>query len=367
VADAAAIHVPALVLAAGSDWVVRLGAQRRFFDGLASRIKDLEIYPGFFHAIFHERDRQLPIARTAEFIRARLREPAAVPSLADSDLRGPMRDEHDRLRAGGGRRHVAMKWGLRTVGLLSEGIRLGWRTGFDSGMTLDYVYENRPRGVTPVGRLIDRAYLRSLGWRGIRQRRRHLDKAIREAIDRVRAAGQAVHLLDVAAGPGRYVLEIVRSTPAPVTARLCDASLENLESGRRLADAMGLNGRVTFILGDALDRDGVGSMRPRPTVAVVSGLYELIPENPPVMTSLRGLADALEPGGYLIYTNQPWHPQIEFIAGALVNREGKPWIMRRRSQAEMDQLVAAAGFRKISMDIDRWGIFTVSLAERVAA
>jgi len=41
--------------------------------------------------------------------------------------------------------------------------------------------------------------------------------------------------------------------------------------------------------------------------------------------------------------------------------------MRRRTQAEMDQLVRAAGFRKLSMEIDRWGIFTVSLAQRVAA
>ena len=41
--------------------------------------------------------------------------------------------------------------------------------------------------------------------------------------------------------------------------------------------------------------------------------------------------------------------------------------MRRRTQAEMDELVSAAGFRKVSTEIDRWGIFTVSLAERVAA
>ena len=37
--------------------------------------------------------------------------------------------------------------------------------------------------------------------------------------------------------------------------------------------------------------------------------------------------------------------------------------MRRRTQAEIDQLVAAAGFRKIEQRIDEWGIFTVSLAE----
>jgi len=31
----------------------------------------------------------------------------------------------------------------------------------------------------------------------------------------------------------------------------------------------------------------------------------------------------------------------------------------------MDQLVEAAGFRKVGQAIDEWGIFTVSLAERV--
>jgi len=40
--------------------------------------------------------------------------------------------------------------------------------------------------------------------------------------------------------------------------------------------------------------------------------------------------------------------------------------MRRRTQAEMDQLVAAAGFEKLAMEIDPWGIFTVSLARRIS-
>ena len=83
------------------------------------------------------------------------------------------------------------------------------------------------------------------------------------------------------------------------------------------------------------------------------------------MNSLRGLADAVEPGDYLIYTNQPWHPQVEFIARVLTNREGKPWIMRRRTQAEMDELVRVAGFEKIRQECDSWGIFTVSLAQRM--
>jgi hypothetical protein len=38
--------------------------------------------------------------------------------------------------------------------------------------------------------------------------------------------------------------------------------------------------------------------------------------------------------------------------------------MRRRTQAEMDDLVGEAGFEKIAQEIDPWGIFTVSLARR---
>jgi len=101
---------------------------------------------------------------------------------------------------------------------------------------------------------------------------------------------------------------------------------------------------------------------------VVSGLYELFADNAMVRRSLAGLAAAIQSGGFLVYTGQPWHPQLELIARALTShRQGQAWIMRRRTQAEMDQLVAAAGFRKITQRIDEWGIFTVSLAERLAA
>jgi hypothetical protein len=79
---------------------------------------------------------------------------------------------------------------------------------------------------------------------------------------------------------------------------------------------------------------------------------------------LLGLADALGDSGYLIYTNQPWHPQLEMIARVLDNREGQPWVMRCRSQAEMDALVARAGFEKLETRMDADGIFTVSLARR---
>ena len=110
----------------------------------------------------------------------------------------------------------------------------------------------------------------------------------------------------------------------------------------------------------------LSGLDPAPDLAIVSGLYELFPDNSLIARSLGGLASAMQPGSLLIYTNQPWHPQLEMIARSLTShRGGQAWVMRRRTQGEMDQLVAAAGFEKIDQRIDQWGIFTVSVARRV--
>jgi alpha-beta hydrolase superfamily lysophospholipase/SAM-dependent methyltransferase len=366
-ADAGAIHTPTLLLGAGADWVVDLAAQCEFFNRLSSTVKEMEVFPGMYHAIFHEKEREAVVRRVRRFVLARFDQPPAEPSLAEADRCGYTKAEFDRLNAPGGISFKLVKFGMKTIGRLSEGIRLGWRAGFDSGATLDYVYENKPRGTTPLGRWIDRAYLSSIGWRGIRERRKCLEKLLRRAIEQTHAGGRPVRILDIAAGAGRYVLDTLRALAAiPMTALLRDYKPENLEAARRLADTLGLR-NVTVAQGDAFDRASLAAVTPRPTVAIVSGLYELFPANAPLVESLRGLAEAIEPGGFLIYTNQPWHPQVEFIARVLVNREGRPWIMRRRTQAEMDELVRAAGFEKLAMEIDPWGIFTVSLARRVGA
>jgi hypothetical protein len=86
--------------------------------------------------------------------------PKSAPSLTGADQAGYTKAEYDSLqREPRTLRALARRMVFATVGRLSGGIALGLRSGFDSGETLDYVYENRPRGVTPLGRAFDRAYL----------------------------------------------------------------------------------------------------------------------------------------------------------------------------------------------------------------
>jgi alpha-beta hydrolase superfamily lysophospholipase/SAM-dependent methyltransferase len=369
VADAGAIRTPTLVLTAGSDRVVRAAPQRRFVERLSSTVKEQIVYPGFRHSLFQERHRALPIEETRAFLQRAFADESAAPSLREADKSGYTKAEFDRLSAPlsllSARRpqFATTRAVMRSVGRLSKGVRIGWRHGFDSGPSLDYVYENHARGWTPLGRLLDRLYLDTIGWATIRRRKVHLEELLETTI-RQRFSDRTVHIVDIAAGPGRYLLDTIHKMgPEKISAELRDRDPHGLAAGRDLAHRMGI-GSVRYVEGDAFDPQSIATMAPRPDIVVVSGLYELFDDNAMILRSLRALAEVIKPDGILLYTNQPWHPQIELIARVLTNREGKPWLMRRRTQAEIDELVAAAGFAKQEMRVDEQGIFTVSLACR---
>ncbi|ARM13435.1 MULTISPECIES: bifunctional alpha/beta hydrolase/class I SAM-dependent methyltransferase [Rhizobium] len=373
VEDARAITVPTQLLISGSDWVVRHAPQHRFYENLGSRIKERHVLAGFYHDTLGEKDRAIALAEVRRFIDARFSEPRAPADLSTAHVQGYTKDEADRLASPldatspRGIYWALSRLNIRLGALVSEGIKTGVKTGFDSGSTLDYVYENQPRGLGPGGRLIDKVFLEAIGWRGIRQRKLHLQELIEHGLQRLKAAGRSTHMLDIAAGHGRYVLDAIEAAGVrPDSARLQDYSPINVDAGRNSIATRGLDDFVSFRQQDAFDGEGLAAITPAPDLAIVSGLYELFSDNRMIATSLNGIARAMQPGGLLIYTNQPWHPQLEMIARALTShRGGQAWVMRRRTQEEMDQLVAAAGFRKLEQRIDQWGIFTVSLAERI--
>lgn len=372
VPDAQAITLPTQVLISGNDWVVEQGPQRQFYNNLGSTVKELVELPGFLHDTLGEKDRHLALDKIRAFITRCHAVPAEAPSLLDADQRGYTRDEAAKNAAPlpawslKNMQFAFTRLSMRTLGKAADGIRLGLATGFDSGATLDYVYRNQAQGTPPLGRLIDRNYLDAIGWRGIRNRKIHLQQTIAFAAARLLAADRPVRLLDIAAGHGRYVVDAAAQLASrPESIALRDYSDINVRDGTALLEQAGFSSIATFTRGDAFDENDLAAITPAPTIAITSGLYELFPENHKILSSLRGLARAMEKGSYLIYTGQPWHPQLEFIARTLTShRDGKAWVMRRRTQQELDQLVQHSGFIKVEQWIDEWGIFTVSVAVR---
>jgi ubiquinone/menaquinone biosynthesis C-methylase UbiE len=254
-----------------------------------------------------------------------------------------------------------------TVGRTSKGIRIGYTFGFDSGMMLDYVYINQAQGSFGVGKLIDRLYLNAIGWRAIRARRALLQQRLYDEVERNRAQGKATRLLDVASGPGRYLQELL-SKCEPERGDLhilCrDLSMHDLALGTKQAEATGLQ-TIHYQQGDAFNPaptdDQLGGP---PNVIVVSGLYELILEDEIIQQSLQRLYQMLEPGGTLYFTTQTQHPQLEFIANVLPNRNGAPWIMKCRPSTQLEAWAHQAGFSLVKSQLEEVGLFTITRARK---
>ncbi|MDR1462192.1 MAG: class I SAM-dependent methyltransferase family protein, partial [Azoarcus sp.] len=325
-----------------------------------------------YHDTLGEKNRAVAVEKVRDFLLRQFAAPFNRPNLRNEHRHGYTFEEAKTLTvpppplSPRGLYWRAYRFGLKLAGYLSDGVALGHRTGFDSGSSLDYIYRNTPSGRGFAGRAVDWFYLNAIGWRGIRQRKLHIEELLRETLARLRAENRPARLLDIAAGHGRYVLDALAYAPRPESILLRDFSDLNVQQGQALIAQRGLDDIARFEKGDAFDRDSLAAIEPRATIGIVSGLYELFPDNDKVAASLAGLHDAIEAGGYLLYTGQPWHPQLEMIARALTShREGQAWVMRRRTQEEMDQLVREAGFEKITERIDEWGIFSVSLARRL--
>jgi hypothetical protein len=362
---------PLLLFSAGADKVVKRPAQDEFFASYGSPEKEHVTLFEARHAIFHDICQDHVTTAIRMFAEKRFAAPP-VQSLAGDFTHPATKAEYHALQkplpALSPKRLVfaAQRTSMATLGKLSNGIQVGYRAGFDSGESLDYVYDNKSRGALGIGKLIDRGYLNAIGWRGIRQRRECMKDALKYCVGETIKHRREFRVMDIAGGAGRYLLDLLASPDCPSgLSVLCrDWSESALATGKANAAAMGLTNRITHQRGDAFDEASVASVHPPPAIAIVSGLYELFPDNAMLQRSLRGLFAAVQPGGWLIYTDQPWHPQVEMIARTLTNRDGKPWVMRRRPQGEMDALVTAAGFTKRRQWIDDFGIFTVSAAQK---
>ena len=252
--------------------------------------------------------------------------------------------------------HPTLRILMRTGGRLSDGIRLGYREGFNSGTMVDYVYADQAHGIGPLGRYVDRVMLDHPVWRGVRARRELLIGQLREVI--ANRPGQ--RLLDVASGPGSYLFEL-----PPWAARYYAADIDADERARGQARAVA-EGRddISFVAADALDPTTWPC--PRFDVLVASGFFDLLVDVGDVRRLLAAGASATEPGAHWVLSVMEGHTDLKLLHDVLVDWDRKPWTAVTRSA---DQVIAEAeplGWRAVRVEHEPLGLFGVVTLERVA-
>jgi alpha-beta hydrolase superfamily lysophospholipase len=360
VEDAAAITTPTLVFSSGKDYVVKNSSQKKFFIRLESEHKEFIGLKDFYHGVLFEQDRAMVYDHILRFMKECFNLQRTDPRLKPDKFTN---DEYHTLSLRmiplAERMNFAFqKWSLGKLGFLSDGMSTGLKYGFDSGISLDYVYKNNPKGKLGIGKMMDYFYLNAIGWRGIRIRKIHLLSQIEQQIARLKEEGRTVKILDIAGGTGNYLFDIKEKYPE-IEIVVNDFKKSNIEAGEEVIASKGIQG-MRFINHDCFDSDTYEKLGFNPNITIISGIFELFDDNKLISKAISGAVSVSEPDSSIIYTGQPWHPQLKMIAYVLNSHQEKDWVMRRRSQKELDRVFRLNNVSKKNMLIDDFGIFTVS-------
>ncbi|MEB3004266.1 bifunctional alpha/beta hydrolase/class I SAM-dependent methyltransferase [Capnocytophaga sp. G2] len=362
VEDAAAITIPTLLLSAEEDFVVINKEQKQFYVNLSSEVKEFITLKGFHHGILFEKDREEVYKILQQFITKAFETPALPPSLTPDKFTQKEFEtmQYELIPRGEKWYYHFQKWALGKLGHLSSGMEVGLEYGFDSGVSMDYVYKNIPQGKWGIGKWMDKNYLNAVGWRGVRIRKTHLLQQVEKAIQVLQVQGRKVKILDIAGGVGNYLFDVKERHPE-VEIVINEFLPSNIEKGEKIIREKGYT-NIRFTNYNCFNKDNYRRMEFSPNITIISGIFELFGNNTLANEAVKGVV-SISDNGFLIYTGQPWHPQLKTIAFVLKSHQDKDWVMRRRSQRELDSIFALNGVQKESMLIDDFGIFTVSLGK----
>lgn len=245
---------------------------------------------------------------------------------------------------------------LRTVGMFSEGMRIGFTHGFDSGMIMNYVCQNTPSGRFYVGKVLDRIFLNQVTCKAFRAIKEIQKNVIKNYLQE--RNGDPTFIVDLASGKADYIYDALRETNGNVKVLLRDLDETALKESRAIAEKLNLLNKVSYEQGNALDIESLKRIYPKPNLVIEVGLYGIIHDDELLRRHFFELKDILNPGA-ILFNVQTYNPQIELIARVLKNRDGERCVWHLRPVELVIEWAEKAGFIEPQVTMDPYGIYAV--------
>ncbi|WP_373531732.1 class I SAM-dependent methyltransferase family protein [Vampirovibrio sp.] len=249
-------------------------------------------------------------------------------------------------------KYALIRWLLQTVGRLSKGIQLGWRTGFDSGVMLEYIYQNKPQGITPLGVWIDRQFISHPVWDGVRSRRNFLIGQLNEALKHYDHPA----LFDFAAGVGSYLFALPQGK-AVITAG--DYEPEAVQRGQEKASRLGRTD-ITFHKNNAFDLNEFAVRQA--DILVCSGFFDILVKEEEILKVLQNGSHITQPGARWVFTIQEHHPDLRLLKETMVDLNHQKWELVPRSAEQLAEWAKPFGW--VLETVERNDFFAVGTMVR---
>jgi len=245
---------------------------------------------------------------------------------------------------------------LRSIGTLSRGIKTGYTHGFDSGMIMNYVYEDTPQGTFYIGKALDRVFLNQITCKAFRSIKEIQKNMIKDYL--AQRNGVPTFIADLASGKADYLYDALLETNSQAKILLRDIDESTLKESEAIAQKLNLPNELRFELGSAIDTESLRKIDPEPDLVIEVGLYGIIHDDEQIRRHFLDLKEILNPEA-ILFNVQTYNPQIELIARSLVNRDGERCVWHLRPVELVIGWAEEAGFVEPQIVMDDCGVYAV--------
>lgn len=246
----------------------------------------------------------------------------------------------------------------------STGLALAEKEGLFSSYMFDYVYNNKPSGISKVGKSIDAKFLNNPAWQAIRYRRVNLMNAIYRALEVTLIDKGRAYICDVASGPASYIFDpSVKLNDPRVLILLRDIDERALKEARDKSRIAGFS-NIEFKCADALDESDFRFKSP-PSIFIASGFYERIEDENKIQNSIKLIYKSLPANGFFIYTAHVRPFDMKVVTELFDDFETQKLNLAVRPQVQFDAWTRSAGFTLVNIVADLGGFYSVNTVRKI--
>ena len=229
----------------------------------------------------------------------------------------------------------------------------------DSGISIDCLYRNRPKGLYPIGRFVDSVVLHLPAVKATQRKRDIVIKIVQNEVSNNLLLRKKTKILDLASGPARYLVEFL-DKQANIDEKIEVLCIDNDKQSVNYGNILGKDKPIRFIKADTFK---LGTLKRfsvkigwKPNIILCTGFFELN-DDEHVKRMLFDIHSFIEPDGLLLFTSQADNPSKRLMKKIGKTQAGASWRMHFRASDILRQWMLDTGFRDVIISLDSWGMY----------
>jgi len=227
----------------------------------------------------------------------------------------------------------------------------------DSGLNIDHMYRNMPKGVLGIGKLIDKILLNLPSVKYTRYKKEIILKILQNEVANNIMLGRKTKIIDLASGPARYLIDLIDKSNQDFIDIICiDFDKRSVNFGKILAGKKPIRYTKANIF--KLDHLKWFSKKVNwiPNVIMSTGFFELQTDET-VKKLLEEIYSNLDRNGLLLFTGQAKNPTKKLMRNIGKTQSGKPWELYLRPPEIFRRWLIELGFRDVIISLDSLGMY----------